>query len=184
MNINSTRPDIVSLSDLQESGKNKTTRRPACFNVTTRWEGGFKSESTCLPSVIDGHSDLPANRLIYADAPAILGGTNSAPNPQELMLAAFNACLSAAYVAAASYAQVTLEKLWIQTFGTMDLNGFLNRDKNVFPGRESIRYVITVKGSGSKEQFERIHQAVIASSPNRWIIGGNMTIEGDQIVEL
>lgn len=175
--------DFISLSALRESVESQHMGAHVYFNVTTSWKGGFKSESACNPSIINGKSDLPVNKFILADEPVALGGASIAPNPQELMLAAFNACLTAAYVTAAFDADVALEKLQIQTSGSLDLQGFLNRTGNVYSGSDSIRYVITVKGSGTRAQFEQIHQTVIATSPNRWIIGGNMLIEGDQIVE-
>lgn len=172
----------LSPTELQHSVEQQSADRTACFNVTTSWKGGFQSESTCDPSTLCDETELPANRVIQADEPAVLGGTNAFPNPQELMLAAFNACMTAAYVTAAREADVTLENLEIKTSGTIDLQGFLNHTGNRNPDTESIRYVITVKGSGTRAQFERIHQMVIATSPNRWLIGGNMVIEGDQIV--
>ncbi|XQS17093.1 OsmC family protein [Citrobacter telavivensis] len=173
--------DIISLSTLRESIACQSQAALASFNVTTSWKGGFKSESACNPSVINGNTDLPTNKFIHADEPVTLGGTGISPNPQELMLAAFNACLTAAYVTAAVEAGVVLEKLQIQTSGALDLQGFLSRDGNIHS--DSIRYTITVKGSGTRAQFEKIHQTVIATSPNRWIIGKNLLIEGDQIVE-
>lgn len=175
--------DCVPLSSLREFFDSRDTGIPAYFDVTTSWKGGFQSESTCNPSIIKSSEELPANKIIHADEPAVLGGDGVAPNPQELMLAAFNACLTAAYVTAAAEAHVVLEKLQIQTYGIIDLQGFLNRTGDFHSGSESIRYVITVRGSGTQVQFERLHQTVIATSPNRWLIGGNMLIEGDQVVE-
>lgn len=39
--------------------------------------------------------------IIVADAPSALGGVASAPNPQELLFAALNTCMTVGYVVAA-----------------------------------------------------------------------------------
>jgi len=60
------------------------------FNVTTRWTGQTRSET-----VVDGYT-LGGKRIgrshkIVADEPFELLGGDSSANPQELLMAAFNA---------------------------------------------------------------------------------------------
>ncbi|EMU1127483.1 TPA: OsmC family protein [Citrobacter koseri] len=155
----------------------------ARFDVSTSWQDGMKSASCCHPSSVSGSVNNAEFAVVCADEPVTLGGGGKSPSPQELMLMAFNACMSAAYVTNATLAGVILEKLQIRTKAMLDLRGFFGTDQTISPGTEKIQYLITVKGDGSVEQFEQIHQAVIASSPNRWVISQGMQIEGDQIVE-
>jgi hypothetical protein len=43
----------------------------------------------------------------------------------------------------------------------LDLRGFLGIDPNLKPGYDSLRYVVRIKGNGTAEQFEEIHQNII-----------------------
>lgn len=155
----------------------------ALFDVETRWKGGLKSHSTCHPCLINGLASAPEQSDIIADEPVSLGGEGAAPGPQELMLSAFNACITAVYITTACRMGVTIEKLNIRTRGELDLSAFPGTGSEPAPGHETIRYLISVKGSATPAQFEQIHQAVIAASPTRWVVANNMLIEGDQIVE-
>ena len=58
-------------------------------------------------------------------------------------------------------------ELWeIETDGEIDLRGFLGIDPAVPPGYESLSYLVRIKGSGIKEEFAEIREAVMATSPN------------------
>ena len=81
-------------------------------------------------------------------------------------MAAFNACITVGYVAGASLKGINLESLEINTRGELDLRGFLGISDAVAPGYENIDYVVTIKGDGSPEDFEEIHQTVMKTSPN------------------
>jgi len=81
-------------------------------------------------------------------------------------MAAFNACITVGYVAGASVRGIRLDSLEIKTRGELDLRGFLGLDDEVAPGYESIDCEVLIKGDGTPEQFEEIHQAVVRTSPN------------------
>ena len=74
--------------------------------------------------------------------------------------------MTVGYVAQCAVRGITLEKLEIETEGEIDLRGFLGIDPTVPPGYEKLRYVVRIKGSGTREQFVEIHKAVMATSPN------------------
>jgi len=61
---------------------------------------------------------------------------------------------------------ITLESLAIETEGEIDLRGFLGVDPTMARGYENLRYKVSIKGNGTKEQFAEIHEAVMATSPN------------------
>jgi hypothetical protein len=98
-------------------------------------------------------------------------------------MAAVNACMVFGYVAVATLQGVTIESLSIESQGDLDLRGVLALDPKVKPGYESLHYTIRVKGDGSPEQFKAIHEAVIATSPNRWTIAEPVKVTGELIVE-
>ena len=81
-------------------------------------------------------------------------------------MAAFNACITVGYVAGAAIRGITLESLEIHTKGQLDLRGFLGLSETVPAGYEAIDYEVRIKGDGTPEDFEAIHQNVIKTSPN------------------
>jgi len=152
------------------------------FQVTTAWQGGTKSETR-----VDGW-ELGGKRLakdfsISIDEPHELLGGNSAPNPQEVLMAAVNACMLATYVANCSAEGIKLEHLEIATQGELDLRGFLALDKNVKPGYDQINYRVRIKGDGTEEQFQRVHEAVKATSPNYWNMAKEIRLNPELVVE-
>ena len=135
------------------------------FRVKTDWLGQTRSESTVDGYRIGGE-EVARTFKIIADEPHELLGTNSAPNPQELLMSAVNACMMVGYVAQASVRGIRLESCTIETQGELDLRGFLGLDDKVPAGYRRIDYLVTLKGDGTPEQYEEIHQAVMATSPN------------------
>ena len=165
-----TRPPVNGI-DLQAIDDNiaAITENPACgqvaFRVKTEWKGQTRSESTVESYTLAGEV-VPRSFTIVSDEPQELLGTNSAPNPQELLMSAVNACMMVGYVAQASVRGIRLEDCRIETEGELDLRGFLGMDEKVPPGYRRINYTVFLKGDGTRAQFEEIHQAVIATSPN------------------
>ena len=70
------------------------------------------------------------------------------------------------YVAQAAVRGIRLDDCRIETEGELDLRGFLGLDEKVPPGYRRINYTVWLDGDGSRDQFEEIHQAVMATSPN------------------
>jgi uncharacterized OsmC-like protein len=135
------------------------------FRVKTDWKGQTKSESTVDSYTLSGQV-VPRSFTIVADEPHELLGTNAAPNPQELLMSAVNACMVVGYVAQASVRGIALDGCRIETEGELDLRGFLGIEENVPAGYRRISYTVFLEGDGTREQFEEIHQAVMATSPN------------------
>ena len=73
--------------------------------------------------------------------------------------------------------------LKIETDGELDLRGFLGIDPNVPPGYENLSYVVRIKGSGTKEDFAEIHDAVMATSPNFYNVSRPVTLKPTLVVE-
>ena len=135
------------------------------FAVSTRWTGQTGSTTTVRGYDIAG-KHVARQFEVLADEPLELLGTNTAPNPQELLMSALNACMTVGYVAGAAIRGITLDKLEIETSGELDLRGFLGLDDTVPPGYETLDYVVHIAGNGTPEQFADIHRTVMATSPN------------------
>lgn len=152
------------------------------FRVVTRWAGKTRSEARSEAITLGGERQ-ERDVLIAADEPESLLGDDTAPNPQELLLAALNACMLVGYVTSAAMAGVTLSKLEIETEGELDLRGFLGIDPRVKPGYDSLRYTVRIAGDGTPEQFEAIHASVSQLSPNRFNVAMPVRLDGTLVVE-
>jgi uncharacterized OsmC-like protein len=147
------------------------------FTVSTQWAGQTASRSKVSQVEIGGER-IERDFEIVADEPEQLLGTNTAPNPQELLMAAVNACMTVGYVAGAALHGITLERLEIETTGQLDLRGFLGLSDAVPPGYEQIDYVVRIAGNGSPDQFEAIHRTVMATSPNYFNLARPIRMNG------
>ena len=147
------------------------------FSVATRWTGQTGSKTTVKGYEIAGEQ-VAREFEIQADEPHELLGTNLAPNPQELLMAAVNACMTVGYVAGASLRGITLSRLEIDTTGQLDLRGFLGLDDAVPPGYEQIDYIVRIAGNGTPEQFDEIHRTVMQTSPNYFNIARPIRMNG------
>lgn len=157
--------DVEALQGVVESVKADHTQGIAGFGVTTRWTGGTKTETDVREWSLGGQR-LAKNFTIKIDEPPELLGENTAPNPQEFLFAAVNACMAATFVAACSVNGIELESFEIESSGELDLRGFLAIDARVPSGYERVRTIFRVKGNASEEQFEQILEHVRKTSPN------------------
>ncbi|HEU0311397.1 MAG TPA: OsmC family protein, partial [Sphingomicrobium sp.] len=128
--------------------------------------GQFRSESRAGPITMGNGDKLQRDHVILADEPEEILGSNEAPNPQELLMAALNACMTVGYVAGAAKRNIRLTKLEIETRGKLDLRGFFALSDTVPPGYPELAYVVRIAGEATPEQFAEIHAEVQATSPN------------------
>jgi hypothetical protein len=108
-------------------------------------EGPDQANRRSIPTLSPA-SVVPRSFTIVADEPCELLGTDAAPNPQELLMSAFNACMMVGYVAQASVRGITLDTCRIETEGELDLRGFLGLDETVPAGYRRISYTVFLEG--------------------------------------
>lgn len=173
--------DLDALGDVVEAIGKDPGQAQVAFDVTTRWTGQTRSETTVDGFTIAGNRVSRTHKII-ADEPCEMLGGDSAPNPQELLMAAVNACMAVGYVAGAAVKGIALDGLEIKTRGKLDLRGFLGLDDQVPPGYEEIDYEVRIKGNGTPEQFEEIHQNVMKTSPNYFNISRPIRMNGSLTV--
>jgi len=169
--------DLNALGEVVEAIENDASQGIVAFNVTTRWTGQTRSETDVDGFTIGGSRVARTHRII-ADEPRELLGADTAPNPQELLMAAFNACIMVGYVAGASLKGINLDSVEIRTRGELDLRGFLGLRDDVAPGYEDIHYEVRIKGDGSPEEFAEIHETVMKTSPNYFNISRPIRVNG------
>ena len=152
------------------------------WEVTSRWRGGTRSD-TSVKSYSIGGQKVGKDFTIRIDEPYELGGTNQFANPQEYLLAALNACMIVGYSAVCALQGIKLDELSIETEGDIDLRGFLGIDSTVRPGYESLRYTVHIKGDATAEQFEKVHEIVKATSPNRFNLANAINLKSTLVIE-
>jgi uncharacterized OsmC-like protein len=168
--------DLAALGEVVEAIGADPKQALVGFDVTTRWTGQTRSETTVEGFTMAGERITRTHKIV-ADEPCELLGNDSAPNPQELLMAAFNACITVGYVAGASLKGITLDALELKTRGELDLRGFLGLSDEVIPGYESIAYEVKIKGDGTPQQYEEIHQTVLKTSPNYFNISRPIRVD-------
>lgn len=157
--------NVPALQEYVEVVKNNPKKGIVEFNVHTRWQGQTRTVATATEYALGGESHR-RHFEIAADEPAELLGLNSAPNPQEVLMAALNACMSVGYVANAAVMGIKIDSLEIKTKGQLDLRGFLGIDEKVKPGYEDVHYTVSIKTSAPREKVEELHRVVMKTSPN------------------
>ena len=169
--------DLDALGTVVEAIREDPAKALVRFSVATRWTGQTGSKSVVSGYEIAGKR-IERNFEIVADEPCELLGTNTAPNPQELLMSAVNACMTVGYVAGAAIRGITLDRLEIETTGQLDLRGFLGMDDRVPPGYETVNYMVHISGNGTPEQFEEIHRSVMQTSPNYFNLARPIRMNG------
>lgn len=174
--------DVDALRDVMRQIAQDPAKGQVEFRVRSEWKGQTRSR-TAVESYTIGGQEVHRHFSIDADEPFELLGRNTAPNPQELLMAALNACITVGYVAGASMQGIVLEKVEIETSGQLDLRGFLGIDPAVKPGYDTIHYVARLKGNGTPAQFQAIHETVARTSPNYFNISRPVSIDARLVVE-
>jgi uncharacterized OsmC-like protein len=137
--------------------------------VTSRHVKNLYTESTVREHVVK--SD-------YGEA---AGGDNQAPNPIELLLAAFAACIEASFYEFAVHEGFTLTKLTIDVEGTLDLRGLFMLD-NVESRFKDLRYTMSIESPDDEAKIRAFAQKVIDHCPvvdsliNPTSVSGTITV--------
>jgi uncharacterized OsmC-like protein len=151
-------------------------RGRASFHVTTSWKGGTRSDTRVESWQLGGRA-ITKDFTLRADEPCELLGCGTAPNPQEMLLAAFNACLTVGYVAGCSLEGIRVRSLRIECDGMLDLRGFLGLSPDASPGYQALRLVVHLDADGTPEKLQAIHDRVMRTSPNRWSLAQPVPME-------
>ncbi|MCY4371704.1 MAG: OsmC family protein [bacterium] len=123
------------------------------WQATVNWTGAFRSEAS-----IRDFDPIPS------DEPAGLGGTDTAPNPVEQVLAALGNCLAVGYAANATAVGVEINDLRIELSGDVDLQTFLGL-KPGHAGYGGLSVKVHLDSDATDEQLAALHDKVVNSSP-------------------
>lgn len=123
------------------------------WRSSTTWKGGFACESRIR------------DHVVQLDEPEILGGTNTAPNMVEIVLAAYGSCLTVGYTLNAAVRGIEIRSLSVEVEGPIDLAGFFGLSADVPAGFPSIKATVHLDADASADQLADLHQHVLATSP-------------------
>jgi uncharacterized OsmC-like protein len=157
--------DVEALNSFVDQVRREPSAGVVSFGVVTKWEGGTRTRALTMPIRL-GSTVLERDFVIGADEPPELLGTNQAANPQELLLAAFNACVAATYVANAAARGIALKSLTVRAQGILDLRGYLGLDASINPGYDQIECQVEIESPAERSELEALHSRVKETSPN------------------
>ena len=174
--------DVAGLQAAAEGIAADPAQGRVAFRVGTEWMGGTRSESTVESYEMAGET-VKRHFAFTSDEPEELFGSNCAPNPQEYLMGALNACMMVGFVANAALRGIRLAKVEIETTGELDLRGFLGLDASVPAGYEGVKTTVRIAGDATPEQFAELHEAVRATSPNYFNFTRPVPVEMELVVE-
>lgn len=146
--------DIAAVAGLAAKVQEKPEVAQTVWKASVKWDGGFRS----LSSVRDFDP-------VASDEPTSFGGTNTAANPVEQLLAALGNCLAVGYAANATEAGIEIKNLSIDVEGDLNLYTFLGLNPEGNAGYEAIRVQITLESDADEEQLAALHRTVVGTSP-------------------
>jgi len=102
--------------------------------------------------------------LVKSDYAEAAGGENQAPNPIELLLSAFAACVEAAFYEFALHEGLTVNSLSVDVEGTLDLRGLFMID-DVAAGFRDVRFVFNIDTPDDQARVRALAEKVISHCP-------------------
>ena len=102
--------------------------------------------------------------LVKSDYGEAAGGENQAPNPIELLLSAFAACVEAAFYEFALHEGMTITSLSVDVEGTLDLRGLFMID-DIAAGFRDVTYVFRIESPDDESRVRALAEKVISHCP-------------------
>jgi putative redox protein len=137
----------------------------ATFAADSRQVDGLRSETTIRQF------------SLTVDEPPTLGGTDTGPNPVELVLAALATCQEITYRAYATALGIPLDGVSVKLEGSLDLRGFFAVKDDVRAGFNQVRGVVSLKSSAPAADLAKLKEAVDAHCPVLDILRAPVPVE-------
>ena len=102
--------------------------------------------------------------LVQSDYGEAAGGENQAPNPIELLLTSFAACIEAAFYEFAVHAGLTITSVTAEVEGSLDLRGLFMIDE-VPAGFQEVRFVLRIVSPDDEARVRALAEKVISHCP-------------------
>jgi uncharacterized OsmC-like protein len=145
--------DLGAVGALAEKIRQRPSAGQTTWSAEVRWTGAYRSEAAVRKFA-----------PIASDEPRGMGGTDSAPNPVEQLLAALGNCLAVGYALHASAAGITIRDLRIDLAGDLDLHPLLGLADG-HAGFSAIRVAVHLDADADAAAVAELHRKVAATSP-------------------
>jgi uncharacterized OsmC-like protein len=162
-----------NLRDIVERRREFFRRKPEAAlyrpKASSRHISGLYTETTVREHTV---------KVDYAEA---AGGSNLAPNPIELLLASFAACIESAFYEFAVHRGFTVNGLTVDVEGTIDLRGmFMVAD--VPAGFRDFTYTFIIDSPDDPEKLRELAGDVIRSCPVVDSLTRGVPMEGEVVI--
>ena len=105
------------------------------------------------------------NHIVKCDYAEPAGGENIGPNPIELLMASFAACIEAAFYEFAEHEGLAIESVEAEIEGMLDLRGLFMVDESVPPGFQELSYTLKIQSPEDENKVRKLAEQVIAHCP-------------------
>jgi len=116
---------------------------------------------------------------VCIDEPLEFRGTNTAPNPVELFLAALGGCILLTYRGYAKKFGVNIEDLVVNLEGDMIPGGWIDEQGRERRGFKQIRYEVQIKTEAPEEKVRKLHKLVEEKCPISDVISYGAEAKGE-----
>jgi uncharacterized OsmC-like protein len=106
-----------------------------------------------------------SGHVTVIDEPVGFGGSGTAPNPAEIMLAGLGASLQVTCRVYAALMSVVIEQVEVELSGTLDTRGFFDADASVRSGFDGIAVKLRLKSPASATQLQELLKKVQRACP-------------------
>ena len=147
--------DTARLFETVESIRKSPNLAVFRFRLNNDWLGGGRNKSIVQNFYGVGEEDFTRKKpfIINADEPAVLLGSDKAPNPVEYLLHALAACVTTSMIYHAAAKGITIKEVESRVEGKLDLRGFLGLSEDVRPGYENIQMDFKIKADVPEDQL-------------------------------
>jgi len=146
--------DLGAINDIVSAWQADPEKRKTVWRSRVEWEGGFRNTARARQ-----------HAPIRVDEPAGLGGSDTAPNPAELLLGAVGTCLSIGYTLNAAARGIELQRVALELEGDIDLSVFAGLAEEGTPGYSDIRVWAHIKSDAPADVIQALHEHVVRTSP-------------------
>ncbi len=146
--------DLAQLQEVVAALKAEPARTQTVWRTHVHWDGGFRNQ-------FQAREHAP----VRVDEPRGLVGSDTGPNPAEVLLGAMGTCLSIGYALNAAARGITIEAMDLDVEGDIDLAVFTGLKEEGNPGYSGVRITARIKSDATPEQLQELHAHVLRTSP-------------------
>ena len=145
--------DTALVDGLVRAYRDDPATGPTPFSARVDWLSGYRTRAV-------GGDHAP----VAGDEPIELGGTGTAPAPEELLLAAVGQCLTVGIVGAAAARGLQIDALSVTADGAVDLAAAYGVGDG-HPGFQSVALSVHLEADADRDELERLIQSALSRAP-------------------